>query len=94
MKAKRAPPSDFNGMPFSSLAMQLDYGDVDCSRTFLALLDVKRYLVAFIERLESARINTRVMHKYIRTIFLLDETIAFTTIKPFYNTIRHNNTLL
>jgi hypothetical protein len=34
------------------------------------------------------------MHKYIRTIFLLDEPIAFTAIKPFYNTIRHNHTLL
>jgi hypothetical protein len=34
------------------------------------------------------------MYKYIRTIFLLDETIALAAIKPFYDSIRHCDTLL
>jgi len=81
-------------MPSFGVALQLYYCDIDCSRSFLAVLDVESNLVAFIKRLESGRINTGIMHKYIRAIFLLDEAIAFAAIKPFYNSISHNNTLL
>ena len=32
------------------------------------------------------------MNKYIRTIFLLNETVAFAAIKPFYNSFSHSDT--
>ena len=91
---EKGTPSEFNGIPLFSLEMQLHYGDIDCRWTFLAFLDLKGHLVAFIKRFESGRINTWIMHKYIRAIFLLDEAITFAAIKPFYNPIRLNNTLL
>jgi hypothetical protein len=34
------------------------------------------------------------MNKYIRPIFLLNEAVAFAAVKPFYNSIRHNDILL
>jgi hypothetical protein len=34
------------------------------------------------------------MNKHIRTIFLLNEAIAFAAVKPFYNSISHSDALL
>jgi hypothetical protein len=34
------------------------------------------------------------MNKYIRTIFLLNKSIALATIKPLYDSISHSDTLL
>ena len=34
------------------------------------------------------------MHKHIRSVFLLNETVAFIAAKPLYSTIGHDNILL
>jgi len=60
----------------------------------LALLDVKGHTVAFCKRFESGSIDTGVMNEYIRSIFLLDEAVAFFFVEPLYRSIGHNDTLL
>ena len=73
---------------------KLDYSNVRCCGTFLALLNVKGNPIAFIKGLESGCIDSLMMNKYIRSIFLLNEAVAFAAVKPFYNSISHNDILL
>ena len=63
-------------------------------RTLRPLLYVERNLVAFIQGLEPRCIDSCMMNKYIRTIFLLNEAVTFTVIEPFHNTLSHSDTLL
>jgi len=67
----------------------LNYRNVNRSRTFLALLNVKGHPVAFIKGFEPGCIDSRMMNKHIRTIFLLNEAVAFAAVKPFYYPISH-----
>jgi len=60
----------------------------------LALLDVEGHSITFIKRFETNSIDTGMMNKYIRTIFLFDESKSFSRIKPLYNSICHNDILL
>jgi hypothetical protein len=86
----------FQGMPFliQLLRNNLNYGYVYCGRTFGALLNVKRNPVALIKRFKPGRIDSRMMDKNIRTVFLLDKTIPLAAVKPFYYAISHCNNLL
>jgi hypothetical protein len=68
--------------------------NINRSGTLLSLLYVKSNLVAFIERFETDRVDPGMMHEYIRTIFLLDEAITLTVIKPFNDSTSHSDTLL
>ena len=52
------------------------------------------YLFAFFQRLETRRIDIRMMNKYIRTIFLLNEALSPLITKPLYRSICHRNVLL
>ena len=77
------------GTLFQSIACLLcvfDCGLNDChihrGRTFFPIFYVKGYPVAFIQRLETGSIDSGMMDKYIRAIFLFDETIAFFVAKP------------
>ena len=81
-------------MPFGLFSFRLLYGNVDRSETFLALLNVKSYPVALIEGLETGCIDAGMMNEYIVTIFLLDEAVAFSVVKPFYDSISHCDVLL
>jgi len=67
---------------------------IHCGRAFFPFFDVKGHAVAFVQRLEAGSIDSRMMHEYIRAIFLFDETIAFFIAKPFYCSISHSDTLL
>ncbi len=80
------------GLPFSDKSAWLNYFNIDSMCTLGSLLYFKSNLVTFVERPESCCIDSGVMDKYIRTIFLLDEAITFAVIKPFYNTICHCDT--
>jgi hypothetical protein len=73
---------------------ELDHFYMYCSRAFIPVLYVKGNSVAFIERLETGCIDSRMMNEYIRTVFLLNEAIAFSVIKPFYRSIGHGDILL
>lgn len=72
----------------------LDHSDICSSETFLSLLDVKGYSVAFTEGFKSRCIDCAVMHEYIRAIFLLNEAEPFLVVKPFYSSISHSYILL
>jgi len=60
--------------------MDLGHSDIYRSRTFGTLLNVKGNVVAVIKRFETGCIDSTVMDKYIRAIFLLDEAVAFAAI--------------
>ena len=68
--------------PFLIQKYKLNHSDIYRWRTFLTLLYVKSNPVAFIEGLETGCIDTWMMNKYIRAIFLLNEAITFAAIKP------------
>jgi len=57
-------------------------------------LDVEGNAGAFIKGFETRSIDAGVMDEYIRTVLLLDETVAFAVIEPFYNSINHCSYLL
>ena len=93
-KTKRAPPQ-LKGVPFFLIGYySLGGSDIYRGRTFGTLLNVKGNVVAVIKRFETGCIDSTVMDKYIRAIFLLDEAVAFAAIKPFYNSINHCSFLL
>jgi len=60
----------------------------------LTLLQVKIHLVTFVQRLETASVDTGMMDKYILSIFLLNKAVAFAIAKPFYCSISHRDILL
>jgi hypothetical protein len=84
----------FPECPFNFFDRLLLYGNVDRGKTFLALLNVESYPVAFIQRFEAGHVDAGMVYKYIVTIFLLDEAVAFCVVKPFYNSISHCCVLL
>ena len=69
-------------MPSVAIKSRLGYGHIGSRRAFCPLLNLKRDAVTFIERLEAVRIDCVVMHKHIRSVFLLDESITFAVIEP------------
>ncbi len=70
----------------------LSYFDINGMCAFGSLFYFKGNLITFVKRPESSRIDSGMMDENIRAIFLLDEAITFTVIKPFYNTICHCDT--
>jgi len=81
-------------MPFTVLKSRLIHGHIGSRRTFLSLLDVKGHAITFAEGFKTGRINCTMMHKYIRSIFLLDESKTFVVIKPLNGSICHYIILL
>ncbi len=73
---------------------RLNYSYINCGRSFFAFFNVKGNAVVFIERFETGCIDAGMMNKYIRSIFLLDKSVPFTAVKPFYNSISHRDILL
>jgi hypothetical protein len=51
-------------------------------------------MVALIELSKTAGINSGMMNKNVRTVFLLNKAVALAAVKPFDNSIRHGNFLL
>ena len=76
-------------MPFLVRCSTLDYSDVNRSKTFLTLLNIKRYTVTLTERLEAARIYAGMVDKCILTLFLLDKSKTFRIVKPLYGSLCH-----
>ena len=77
---------------FAFFAIKLDHGDIYSPRTFLPLFYLKGNPVTFVEGFKSRRIDSRMVNKHIGALILFDETITFTLIKPFDNTIGHRGT--
>ena len=67
----------------------LDHGDIYSPWTFLPLFYLEGNPVTFVEGFKSRRIDSRMVNKHIGALILFDETITFTLIKPFDNTIGH-----
>jgi len=84
----------FRNARFKFEISALNDGDVDGSRPFLALLDVERHFVSFIQGFEPGGVDPGIMNEYIRPFFLLDKSIPLAAIKPFYNACSHSDTLL
>jgi len=76
-------------MPFTVLKSRLFHGHIGSSRTLLSLLDVKGHAITFTEGFKTGRIDCAMMNKYIRSIFLLDESKTFVVIKPLNSSICH-----
>jgi hypothetical protein len=81
-------------MPLVDRCKVLLSGDIYCSGALIALLYIKGHPIAFAQAFKAGCVDTRVMNKYVRSVFLLDKTVAFTVIKPFYYTTGHDNILL
>ena len=60
----------------------------------MSLFYIKGNLVAFIEGFKTSGIDSGMMNKHIRSVFLLNESESFSVIKPLNSSIRHNNILL
>gem|GEM_PF-3096433 len=80
------------GCLYSGLIRSLNDFHIYRMRAFRPLFYVKGNLIAFVERPESFRIDSGVMHENIRAIFLLDKAITLAVIEPFHNTICHSDT--
>ena len=68
-------------MPLIALKSRLDNGHIGSSRTFWPLLNVKGHALTFTEGFKTGRIDCAMMHKYIRSVFLVDESKTFLVIK-------------
>jgi hypothetical protein len=71
--------------------VELNHVDVYRSGALGTLLDIEGHPVTFMELLEATGSDTGVMNEYIRSIFLLDEAVTLTAVKPFDNSISHND---
>jgi hypothetical protein len=88
-KQKKGDSPSCGKTPFLINSQLAYYGNVNRSRTFLALLNIESNLFAFIQSFEAACVNSGIMDKNIGSIFLLNKTVPFATIKPFDYSIRH-----
>ena len=80
-------------MPLSGCREWLNDRYIYRGRSFCALLNVKGDVVSFIERFKTGCVDSRMMYKYIRSIFLFNETVAFFFVEPLYSSIRHSDAL-
>lgn len=63
----------------------LNCRDIASRRTFLAILNGKLNLLAFVQRFKTAALDGREMHKHVfATIIRGDKAKSFGLIKPFY----------
>jgi hypothetical protein len=87
--ASRIPPLRFVGQ-----VETLNNGYIGCRRPFGTLNDLKSDPVAFVERPETLSIDTGVMDKHIRPIFLFNKAVAFAAVEPLHYAVNHAGTLL
>jgi len=92
---KKGTPFYSPGCPYNfNRSYFLSDGYIYCRRALLTIFDVKGDPISFIQRFKTACIDSGMMNKHIRSLFLFYKTIAFTAVKPFYDTISHRNVLL
>jgi len=72
----------------------LNYGNIFCSWPFIPLLYIKCNSFAVFKRFKADRIDSCMMDKYIRAIFLFNKTISLFVIKPLYSSLCQNTHLL
>gem|GEM_PF-3595082 len=92
MTKKASPVSQ--EMPSNALKGRLDGSHINSSRTFWPLFNVKGHARTFTEGFKTGRIDCAMMHKHIRSVFLLDEPKTFMVIKPLNSSVYHNIILL
>jgi len=73
---------------------ELNAGHVHCGRAFFPLLNLKGDTVTFVQRLETAAINSREMNEHVRAVLLLNEAVPFLLVEPLDGPICHNVNLL
>jgi hypothetical protein len=89
LPGKAKPRERFAGFWENSSRVGSDLPDVGRLGTFLPLSYLKAYTVAFSQRFETFRLNSREMNKNIGAGILLDEAIAFGIVEPFDCTFCH-----
>jgi len=57
---------------------------------FLALLNIERYALTLLQRLEALGLNRAVMYENVFAAIHFDEPKAFSVVKPFNGTFCHN----
>gem|GEM_PF-2407358 len=70
----------------------LELDNIRRSRSFSSINNVEAYSLAFLERSEAFRLNSRVMYENIISTILLDKTKTFRIVKPFNCTFCHFTT--
>lgn len=68
----------------------LSGGYIDSRRTFGSLLNVKSYAITFTERFKAVCIDSTMVNKHIRSIFLLDKPKAFLVTEPLHSSFCHD----
>jgi hypothetical protein len=81
-------------MPLVNRCKVLLSSDIYRSGTFIALLYIKGHPIAFAQAFKAGCVDTRMMDKHIRSVFLFDKTVTLTVIKPLYYTTCHDYILL
>jgi len=67
---------------------------IDRSRSFLSVLHIKSDPVTLIQRFKACCVDAGMMHEYVRSLLLLDESVPLCIIKPLYDPICHCDSLL
>ncbi len=70
---------------------ELRFANVFGDRSSFAVFYLETHLVAFFQTLETGHIYGGVVNKYIRALFLFDETISFLVAKPFNCSVGQNS---
>ena len=60
-----------------------------CLKALGAVGDVKLHRLAFLQTLESIRLDSGEMHENISAVAATDETISFCVIEPFHCSLFH-----
>jgi len=68
----------------TSAAMPLELGDVRRLRALLALRQVERHPLAFVQSAITLTRDGRVVDEHIITVIAADEAIAFVRVEPFH----------
>lgn len=86
---------DVEDLPHGWRLMILCRANVHGLRTFLSLLGLVFYVVAFLQGAEAARLNRRLMHKQIlAAVIRSDESEAFLIVKPLHRSSCHSSPFL
>lgn len=67
----------------------LKYSYIQSSGAFLALPNVEGNSISLLQGFETLRIDVRMVDKYIRAIFLLNEPKPFFVVEPFHCALSH-----
>ena len=74
-------------LSYKMSGLESDSSYVNCSRTFLAVLNFELNVLAFSQSFEAVTLDCREVYEHVfRAIVRSDEAEAFVSVEPFYDT--------